>query len=134
MMGNSGVGRRVGHGQEIAGLGTEDEVGNLVVEDIEVEVCPRERNSIGKHPFEPVTRNVLYLGAATQVVVDDPQLRYAVLGGPSDQGRPRFVDAGCPCHQVGWIVGNRCAGVKKAQPRYGLGRCLGPEILRRLEP
>ena len=98
-MGNSGVGRRVGHGQEIAGLGTEDEVRNLVVEDIEVEVCPRERNPIGKHLLEPVTRNVLDLGAATQVVVYDPQLRYLVLGGPSDESRPRFLDAGCRCHR-----------------------------------
>src|SRR2546427_10660472 len=101
MMGNSSVGRRVGHGQEIARLGTEDEVGNLVVEDVEVEVCPRERNPIGKHPFQPVTRNVLHLGAATQVVVNDPQLRYLVLGGPSDEGRPGFVDAGCRSHGSG---------------------------------
>jgi len=98
MMGNSSVGRRVGHCQEIAGLGTEDEVGNLVVENVEVEVRPREGNAIGEDPFQPITRHVLHLGTAAQVVVYDPQFRNVVLCGPGDESRSRVFGAGCGCH------------------------------------
>jgi len=98
VVGDAGVGGRVGDGQEITGLGPEDEIGHLVVEDVEVEVRPGERHAAGEHLVQPFAGHVLHLCPAAEVVVDDPQLGDAVLPGPSDKGRPRVSGAGSRCH------------------------------------
>ncbi len=87
MVGHPRVRSGVGDRQEVARLGTESKFGHLVIENVEIDVRPRERHPAREDPIQALVGNAPHMGAAAQVVVDDPHLGDAILLGPSNKGR-----------------------------------------------
>ena len=126
MMGNSGVGCGVGDGQEVARLGAEHEVWNLVIENVEIEIRPGERHPLGQNPIQALAGNVPHLGTAAPVVVDDPKLGYFVPFGTCDERRSRVLGACGRLH--GRVDRRQPMGWRSRTPNQGEAECAAPLV------